>query len=57
MFKSTEVLGEHWVEGKVETRLPYRDLVAKELYYVGVVADREWLIGISVGVRSKLYLS
>ena len=51
VFKSTEVPGEHWVEGKVETHLPYRDLVARELYCVGVVADREWIIRISVRVR------
>jgi hypothetical protein len=51
VFKSTEVLGEHWVAGKLVTRLPYRDIVAKDLYYIGVVADREWIIGISVKVR------
>jgi hypothetical protein len=51
VFKSTEVRGEHWVEGKLVTHLPYRDIVAKGLYYVGVVADREWIIGISVQVR------
>ena len=52
VFKSTEVLGEHWVEGKLVTRLPYRDMKAKDLCYIGVVADREWIIGISVKVRS-----
>jgi hypothetical protein len=51
VFKSTEVFGEHWVAGKLVTRLPYRDIVAKGLYYIGVVADREWIIGISVKVR------
>ena len=51
VFKSTEVLGGHWKTGKLETRLPYRDLVAKDLDYIGVVADREWIIGISVKVR------
>jgi hypothetical protein len=51
VFKSTEVLGEHWKTGKLETCLPYRDLVAKDLDYIGVVADREWIIGISVKVR------
>jgi len=51
--KSSEVLGEHWVEGKLVTRLPYRDMVAKDLYYIGVVADREWIIGISVKVRPR----
>jgi hypothetical protein len=59
VFKSTEVLGEHWVEGRLVTRLPYRDIVAKDLYYIGVVADREWIIGISVKVRffcSGIYL-
>ncbi len=39
VFKSIEVRGEHWVEGKLVTHLPYRDIVAKDLYYVGVVAD------------------
>jgi len=55
MFKSTEVFGEHWVAGKVETHLPYRDLVAKDLDYVGVVADREWIIGISFRGAEGLY--
>jgi len=55
VFKSTEVLGEHWVEGKLVTRLPYRDIVAKDLYYIGVVADREWIIGISVKGSEGLY--
>lgn len=54
VFKSTEVLGEHWVEGKLETHLPYRDLVASELYCLGIVADREWVIRISVRVRFVL---
>ncbi|KAI9456901.1 hypothetical protein F5148DRAFT_1151249 [Russula earlei] len=53
--KSTEVIGEHWVAGKVETHLPYRDLVAKDLDYVGVVADREWIIGISIKGAEGLY--
>ena len=51
VVRSTEVPGEHWVEGKLVTRLPYRDIVAKDLYYIGVIADREWIIGISVKVR------
>jgi hypothetical protein len=51
VFESTEVLGEHWKTGKLETCLPYRDLVAKNLDYIGVVADREWIIGISVKLR------
>jgi hypothetical protein len=54
--KSTEVLGEHWVEGKIVTRLPYRDIVAKDLYYIGVIADREWIIGISVKVRGPIFI-
>jgi len=51
VLKSTEVFGEHWKTGKLETCLPYRDLVAKNLDYIGIVADREWIIGISVRVR------
>jgi hypothetical protein len=54
VFKSTVVAGEHWKTGRLETHLPYRDLVAKNLDYIGVVADREWIIGISVRVRSFL---
>ncbi|KAH9984430.1 hypothetical protein BJV77DRAFT_1037705 [Russula vinacea] len=53
--ESTEVLGEHWVEGKLETHLPYRDLVASELYCLGIVADREWVIRISVRESEGLY--
>jgi hypothetical protein len=62
IFKSMQVLGDHWVEGKVETHLSrsYRDLVAKGLYYVVVVADREWIIGILVRdsgyVQAYIYL-
>lgn len=55
VLKSAEVHGEHWVEGKLVTRLPYRDIVAKDLYYIGVVADREWIIGISVKGSEGLY--
>lgn len=51
VFKSTEVFGEHWKTGKLETCLPYRDLVAKDLDFIGILADREWIIGISVRVR------
>ena len=51
VLKSTEVFGEHWKTGKLETCLPYRDLVAKDLDFIRIVADREWIIGISVRVR------
>jgi hypothetical protein len=34
------MLGEHWVEGKFP-HLPHCDLVARELFYIAVVADRE----------------
>jgi hypothetical protein len=54
VFKPTEMLGEHWKTGKLEMRLPYRDLVAKDLDYIGVVADREWIIRISVKVRCSI---
>jgi hypothetical protein len=54
VFKPTEMLGEHWKTGKLEMRLPYRDLVAKDLDCIGVVADREWIIRISVKVRCSI---
>ncbi|KAI0251758.1 hypothetical protein BJV78DRAFT_1208546 [Lactifluus subvellereus] len=50
VFSSTKVLGQHWVAGEVETRLPFRDVVEKNVRlerYIGFVADREWIIEIS----------
>jgi len=46
---STEVFGEHWEAGSVETHLPYRDVVANDLdfrHFPWIMADREWIVGI-----------
>lgn len=54
VFSSDKVLGQHWVAGEVETRLPFRDIVDKHSRferYIGFVADREWIIEISARVR------
>jgi hypothetical protein len=48
-FASTEVLGDHWEAGNVETHLPYRDIVANDLdfrHFPWIMADREWVVGI-----------
>lgn len=54
---STEVIGEHWEAGSVETRLPYRDVVANGLdfrHFPWIMADREWVVGIMALVRPFL---
>jgi hypothetical protein len=58
VFSSTEVFGEHWKAGNVETHLPYRDVVANDLdfrHFPWIMADREWVVGIMPLVR--LFLS
>jgi len=57
VLSSTEVFGDHWVEGKVETRLPYRDVVANDLdfrQFSWIMGDREWIVGIMALVRFTL---
>ncbi|KAH9059082.1 hypothetical protein EDB87DRAFT_1685035 [Lactarius vividus] len=51
VFSKSKVEGEHWVGGAVETSLPYRDYIIPNLHFNSsqqVVADREWLVDISV---------
>lgn len=51
---STEVFGEHWEAGSVETHLPYRDVVANDLdfrHFPWIMADREWVVGVIALVR------
>jgi hypothetical protein len=55
---STEVFGEHWEAGSVETHLPYRDIVANDLdlrHFPWIMADREWVVGIMALVRPSLF--
>ena len=47
----TKVIGQHWVDGGVETHLPYRDVVAigdrhRLMSCSDAVVDREWLVGV-----------
>jgi hypothetical protein len=54
VFSPTKELGHYWVAGEVETRLPFRDVVEKNLrpeHYVGIIADREWIVEIFARVR------
>ena len=54
---STEVFGEHWEAGRVETHLPYRDVVANDLdfhHFPWIMADREWIVGMVALVRPFL---
>lgn len=55
---STEVFGEHWEAGSVETHLPYRDVVANNLDFedfLYIMADREWIVAIDALVRPFLF--
>ena len=47
----TKVIGQHWVNGEVETHLPYHDVVAigdrhRLMYCSDAIVDREWLVGV-----------
>ncbi|KAH8997773.1 hypothetical protein EDB86DRAFT_2913015 [Lactarius hatsudake] len=51
VFSKSKVEGEQWVGGTVETSLPYRDYIIPNLHFNSsqqVVADREWLVDLSV---------
>jgi hypothetical protein len=55
---STEVFGEHWEAGSVETHLPYRDVVANDLdfrHFSWIMGDREWVVGIMALVRPFIF--
>jgi hypothetical protein len=55
---STEVFGDHWEAGSVETHLPYRDVVANDLnfsQFSWIMADREWIVGMMALVRPFLF--
>ena len=57
---STKLFGEHWKDGEIETRIPFRRIVADDLFFklvVQVVADREWIVVIArtVGCSILLY--
>ncbi len=58
MSSSTEVFGEHWEAGSVETHLPYRDVVANDLdfrHFSWIMGDREWVVGIMALVRPFIF--
>lgn len=58
VFSSTEVSGDHWEAGTVETHLPYRDIVANDLdfrHFPWIMADREWIVGIMALVSLILF--
>jgi hypothetical protein len=51
VFSPSKVEGEQWVGGAVETALPYREFIIPNFHFhlsQQVVADREWLVDISV---------
>jgi hypothetical protein len=54
---STKIFGLHWMAHKVETWLPYRDVVAtgdrqRLQHYTTAIIDREWLVGIWIWHRT-----
>ena len=51
VFSSSKAEGRQWASGAVDTCLPFRDFIIPDLHFnlsQQVVADREWLVGISV---------
>ena len=55
IFAPTKVVNEYWVSGQVETRLPYREFVSRDIDILNpleIVGDREWVVVISSMVRS-----
>ena len=54
VFAPTKVVSEYWEPGQVETRLPYREFVSRDIdtsNTAAIVGDREWIVVISVMVR------
>ena len=54
VFSPTKVVSEYWESGEVETPLPYREFVSRDidtLNSAAIVGDREWIVVISVTVR------
>ena len=54
VFAPTKVVSEYWVSGQVETRLPYREFVSRDIDFLNpleVVGDREWVVVVSATVR------
>ena len=50
----TKVVGKHWVSGQVDTRLPYREFVSRDINILQpaeIVGEREWIVAISATVR------
>ena len=55
IFAPTKVVNEYWVSGQIETRLPYREFVSRDIDILNpleIVGDREWVVVISSMVRS-----
>ena len=51
VFSSTEVSDKLWEEYRVETNLPYRDVVVNDLnlgHARQILADREWVVGMAM---------
>jgi len=52
VFSRSKLEGEQWAEGAVETCLPYRDSIVRNLNFhpstQRLIADREWVVVISV---------
>lgn len=54
VFAPTKVDSKYWVSGQVETRLPYREFVSKDIQIPSsaeIVGEREWIVVISAAVR------
>jgi hypothetical protein len=58
VFAPAKVVSENWVSGQVETRLPYREFVSKDIVILNpaeIVGDREWVVVISATLEGTSY--
>lgn len=56
VFTPTKVVGKHWASGQVETRMPYREFVSRDiniLHPVQIVGEREWIVVISATATAE----
>jgi hypothetical protein len=54
VFAPIKVISQYWASGQVETRLPYREFVSRDIHIhpsTKIIGEREWVVLISASVR------
>ncbi|KAF8268716.1 hypothetical protein EI94DRAFT_1800131 [Lactarius quietus] len=58
VFTPLKVVNKYWAAGQVETRLPYREFVSKNIHILNpaeVVGEREWIVVISAALEGTSF--